>query len=69
MPAIRRAPAFIVNKGERVPHSDELDRQQVLAVRNLNVAFPDERQPIPAVKNLSFSLKRGETLAIVGESG
>jgi len=52
-----------------VPHSDELDRQQVLAVRNLNVAFPDERQPIPAVKNLSFSLKRGETLAIVGESG
>jgi len=69
MPAIRRAPAFTVNKGERVPHSDELDRQQVLAVRNLNVAFPDERQPIPAVKNLSFSLKRGETLAIVGESG
>jgi len=52
-----------------VPHSDELDRQQVLAVRNLNVAFPDERQPIPAVKNLSFSLKRGETLTIVGESG
>nr|WP_204260825.1 glutathione ABC transporter ATP-binding protein GsiA [Leclercia adecarboxylata] len=69
MPAIRRAPAFTVNKGERVPHSDELDRQQVLAVRNLNVAFPDERQAIPAVKNLSFSLKRGETLAIVGESG
>ncbi|SPX64650.1 Glutathione import ATP-binding protein GsiA [Leclercia adecarboxylata] len=69
MPAIRRAPAFTVNKGERVSHSDELDRQQVLAVRNLNVAFPDERQPIPAVKNLSFSLKRGETLAIVGESG
>ncbi|QIM42107.1 glutathione ABC transporter ATP-binding protein GsiA [Leclercia adecarboxylata] len=52
-----------------MPHSDEFDRQQVLAVRNLNVAFPDERQPIPAVKNLSFSLKRGETLAIVGESG
>ncbi|QIG32421.1 glutathione ABC transporter ATP-binding protein GsiA [Leclercia adecarboxylata] len=52
-----------------MPHSDELDRQQVLAVRNLNVAFPDERQPIPAVKNLSFSLKRGETLVIVGESG
>ncbi|MEG1211506.1 MAG: glutathione ABC transporter ATP-binding protein GsiA [Leclercia sp.] len=50
-------------------NSDELDSQQVLAVHNLNVAFPDERQPIPAVKHLSFSLKRGETLAIVGESG
>jgi len=52
-----------------VPHSDELDQQQVLSVRNLNVAFPEERQLIPAVKNLSLTLKRGETLAIVGESG
>ncbi len=52
-----------------MPHSDELDRHQVLAVHNLNVAFPDEREPIPAVKKLSFSLQRGETLAIVGESG
>ena len=50
-------------------YSDELDQQQVLAVRNLNVAFPDARQLIPAVKNLSLTLKRGETLAIVGESG
>ena len=52
-----------------MPYSDELDRHQVLAVDNLNVAFPDEREPIPAVKKLSFSLQRGETLAIVGESG
>jgi glutathione transport system ATP-binding protein len=52
-----------------VSYSDELDQQQVLAVRNLNVAFPEERQLIPAVKNLSLTLKRGETLAIVGESG
>ncbi|WP_312132611.1 ATP-binding cassette domain-containing protein, partial [Leclercia sp.] len=52
-----------------MPHSDELDSQQVLAVHNLNVAFSDNRQSIPAVKHLSFSLKRGETLAIVGESG
>ena len=52
-----------------MPHSDELDSQQVLAVHNLNVAFSGERQPIPAVHNLSFTLKRGETLAIVGESG
>ena len=58
-----------MNKGKGVSNSDELDSQQVLAVHNLNVAFPDERQPIPAVKHLSFSLKRGETLAIVGESG
>jgi len=52
-----------------VPQSNELDSQQVLAVHNLNIAFQEERRPVPAVKHLSFSLKRGETLAIVGESG
>nr|WP_237736152.1 glutathione ABC transporter ATP-binding protein GsiA [Lelliottia amnigena] len=46
-----------------------MDSQQVLAVHNLNIAFQEERRPVPAVKHLSFSLKRGETLAIVGESG
>ncbi|MGE2624578.1 ATP-binding cassette domain-containing protein, partial [Escherichia coli] len=48
---------------------EELDSREVLAVRRLNIAFQDERQFIPAVQDLSFSLKRGETLAIVGESG
>jgi glutathione transport system ATP-binding protein len=52
-----------------VPHSNELDSREVLAVHNLNIAFQEERRPVPAVKQLSFSLKRGETLAIVGESG
>lgn len=37
-----------------MPHSDELDSQQVLAVHNLNVAFSDERQTIPAVKTSLF---------------
>jgi glutathione transport system ATP-binding protein len=52
-----------------VPHSEKLDSREVLAVQQLNIAFQEERQFIPAVKNLSFSLNRGETLAIVGESG
>jgi len=52
-----------------VPHSNDLDSREVLAVHNLNIAFQEERRPVPAVKQLSFSLKRGETLAIVGESG
>ena len=59
----------IVNKGQRVPHSEELDNREVLAVHQLNIAFQEERQFIPAVQNLSFTLRRGETLAIVGESG
>lgn len=52
-----------------MPHSEELDNREVLAVHQLNIAFQEERQFIPAVQNLSFSLRRGETLAIVGESG
>lgn len=52
-----------------MPHREELDNCEVLAVHQLNIAFQEERQFIPAVQNLSFSLRRGETLAIVGESG
>ncbi len=52
-----------------MPHSDELDASDVLAVSNLNITFEQEQQRVSAVRNLSFRLKRGETLAIVGESG
>ncbi len=55
--------------GTPLPHSDELDAGNVLAVENLNIAFMQDQQKIAAVRNLSFSLQRGETLAIVGESG
>ena len=50
-------------------HGYETDADVVLDVRNLNVAFRHEKQLTQAVRNLSFTLKRGETLAIVGESG
>lgn len=52
-----------------MPHSDELDAGDVLAVENLNIAFIQDLQKMAAVRGLSFSLQRGETLAIVGESG
>lgn len=69
MPVMNPVRGSIVNKGQSVPHSEELDNREVLAVHQLNIAFQEERQFIPAVQNLSFSLNRGETLAIVGESG
>jgi glutathione transport system ATP-binding protein len=47
----------------------EAGGQDVLDVSNLNVEFRQEKQLTQAVRNLSFTLKRGETLAIVGESG
>nr|WP_318382230.1 glutathione ABC transporter ATP-binding protein GsiA [uncultured Enterobacter sp.] len=49
--------------------SHESDASEVLRVSNLNIAFPGEGSTTKAVQNLSFTLKRGETLAIVGESG
>ena len=47
-------------------HGYETDADVVLDVSNLNVAFRHDKQLTQAVRNLSFTLKRGETLAIVG---
>ena len=41
----------------------------LLSVQNLNVRFRQDGQLIHAVKGVSFTLEKGETLAIVGESG
>jgi peptide/nickel transport system ATP-binding protein len=38
-------------------------------VKNLSVAFPTEGGLVRATDDISFSVARGETLAIVGESG
>ncbi|EOT8832403.1 glutathione ABC transporter ATP-binding protein GsiA [Escherichia fergusonii] len=52
-----------------MPHSAELEVNDVLAVSNLTIHFHHEQKQIAAVRDLSFTLQRGETLAIVGESG
>ena len=41
----------------------------LLEVSDLSVSFRSEQKEIEAVKNISFTLMAGETLAIVGESG
>ncbi len=43
--------------------------EDLLKVKNLKTYFYTENGIIPAVENLSFNLKKGETLGIVGESG
>lgn len=46
-----------------------LPEKRVVDVRNLSVYFEQQGQRTDAVRNLTFSVDRGETLAIVGESG
>ena len=41
----------------------------ILEVRDLSITFLTKQGQLPTVDGLSFSLERGETLGIVGESG
>ncbi len=43
--------------------------ETVLEVRRLSVSFDTYAGRVQAVRNISFSLQKGETLALVGESG
>ena len=45
--------------------SNETTQKPLLEVKDLSVSFAG----VPAVKNVSFSMARGETMAVVGESG
>ncbi|MFZ0802331.1 MAG: ABC transporter ATP-binding protein [Terriglobales bacterium] len=41
----------------------------LLDVRNLNISFPGQGEPLTAVRDLSFTLAPREVLGLVGESG
>jgi peptide/nickel transport system ATP-binding protein len=51
------------------PTAGAAPQEVVLAVRDLHVAARSEAGPVPLLRGLSFDLRRGETLAIAGESG
>ena len=43
--------------------------QPLLEVQNLNIAFDTERGQIRPVRDVSFTIYPGQTVAVVGESG
>lgn len=46
-----------------------MENNNILEVKNLNVSFKTYAGIVQAVRGVDFHLKKGETLAIVGESG
>src|SRR5690625_3898466 len=46
-----------------------MTKEKILEVKNLQTSFISKRGNITTVDDVSFSLTKGETLAIVGESG
>jgi len=46
-----------------------MSEQYLLEIKNLKTTFMTENGPVTAVDGVSFALKPGETLGVVGESG
>lgn len=55
-------------RGDRLVYQDQ-DAAPVLEVKNLSIAFPAQHGEVNIVDNVSFSVRPGETMGLVGESG
>ena len=52
-----------------MPEANESPHDLVLEVSHLSTVFESGRGPVPAVRDVSFTIKPGQTLGLVGESG
>jgi len=50
-------------------HTPAMQPDEILAIRDLSLSFPTYGGFTSVLHNVSFAVKKGETLAIVGESG
>jgi oligopeptide/dipeptide ABC transporter ATP-binding protein len=53
----------------RVADADVHPAEALLEVKNLRTSFPTEDGVVHAVDNVSFNVRKGEAVALVGESG
>lgn len=55
-------------RADRLVYQDQ-EAAPVLEVKNLSIAFPAQHGEVSIVDNVSFSVRPGETMGLVGESG
>ncbi len=55
-------------RGDRLVYATP-EAEPVLEVKNLSIAFPQQHGDVNIVDNVSFSVRPGETMGLVGESG
>jgi nitrate/nitrite transport system ATP-binding protein len=49
--------------------AQDVDAQLVLSFRDVSKTFPTARGPFEAIRNVSFDVRRGEFVALIGHSG
>jgi len=59
----------IVQETVKSGSADVVDQEPILQVRNLRTVFQTRSGAVTAVDDVSFEVRRGETLGLVGESG
>ncbi len=52
-----------------MPSIDQTQHKDLLTIRDVAVSFKTVTGTVEAVKGASYSVAKGETLAVVGESG
>ena len=65
----RKRPAAALAPVLELPTGHAAATSPLLSVRNLTVEFDSPSGPLRAVNDVSFDLRRGETIGLVGESG
>ena len=63
-------PMFADNGGSNISHPHQSpDREPLIEVKNLQVAFGQGKHKFVAVNDVNFTIYKGETFSLVGESG
>jgi peptide/nickel transport system ATP-binding protein len=61
--------AAAIKQRRATPPTGPVAEGDVLVVRDLHVAFPSPDGPVPVLRGVDLTVRRGEVLGIVGESG